>query len=235
MKSFFVTGTDTGVGKTTVTSALCAYCSIEKGLNVGVMKPFESGLSLYGKDSLPWDAISLKEASGSQDDLALINPYAFETPVAPQAASELEHVQIDLENLDMIYGRLKKEHEVVFIEGAGGILVPIKKNFFFCDLMKRWKTSVIVISRLGLGTINHTLLTCRFLKIEGIRVAGVILNDTEGKTDAATKTNPDILSRYLDVPLMGIFPHIRREETMDRKGLVEIVKKNLDMNHILTA
>jgi dethiobiotin synthetase len=89
MKSFFVTGTDTGIGKTMVTSAMCAYLSLDRGMDVGVMKPFESGLGLYGKDALPCDAIALREASGSQDDLFLINPYSFDNPVAPETAAEL--------------------------------------------------------------------------------------------------------------------------------------------------
>lgn len=233
MNNFFVTGTDTGVGKTTVTAALSAYCALKKGRDVGVMKPLESGLSLYRKDSLPWDAISLKEASGSADDLSLINPYAFETPIAPGAAAELEHVQIDLEHLDRIYERLSRDHDILFIEGAGGVLVPIKHNFFFSDLMKRWNTKTIIISRLGLGTINHTLLTCYFLKNHGIPIAGVILNDTDGKSDAATKTNPDLLTRYLEAPLLGVFPHLPHTGTLDRQQLADLVDKNIDMGPLL--
>ena len=233
MRSFFVTGTDTGVGKTTVSCALCAYSSLNRGLDVGVMKPFESGLALYGKDSLPRDAILLKEASGSKDDLSLINPYALETPVAPEAAAEIEHVQIDLENLDRLYRRLEAAHDILFVEGAGGVLVPIKKGFFFSDLMRRWKTSAIVVSRLGLGTINHTLLTCRFLRSEHIPVAGVIINDTEGKKDAATKTNPEMLARYLDVPLLGVYPHRKQGGPINREALAQVAEKHLDMRALI--
>jgi dethiobiotin synthetase len=234
MKVFLITGTDTGVGKTTVTCALCAYFSLRRGFDVGVMKPFESGLSLYGKDQLPLDAVSLREASGSHDDLSLINPYAFLEPLAPYVAAELEHVQIDLEHLDRIYARLLKGHELMFIEGAGGVLVPIKKDFFFADLIKRWHTHVIVVSRLGLGTINHTLLTCRYLKNEGIPVAGVILNNVDGKTDRAAKTNPEALARHLgDTPLLGIFPYIGKRPPPAREELAEIVEKNLNTEPIL--
>lgn len=233
MKVFFVTGTDTGVGKTTVACVLCAYCSLVKKLDVGVMKPFESGLSRRDKDLLPWDAISLKEASGSQDDLALINPYSFEAPIAPEAAAEIEHVHVDLENLDRIYTQLSQTHDILFVVGAGGLLVPIKKNVFFSDLVKRWKTPVLLVSRLGLGTINHTLLTCRYLKTEGIPVAGVILNDINGRADAATKTNRDVLARYLDVPILGIYPHMSGIGVMDRSALAGTVEKNLNMRPLL--
>jgi dethiobiotin synthetase len=227
-KNFFVTGTDTGVGKTTVACALAAYCSTVKGLDVGVMKPFEPGLSLYGKDRLPWDAISLKEASGSPDDVAIINPYAFDAALPPGAAAEIEHVRIDLEHLDRVYSRLSNSHDILFIEGAGGVLSPIGRNFFFADLMKRWGTAVIVVARLGIGTVNHTLLTCRFLSDRGIQVAGVILNDLTGKVDAATRTNREVLSRYLDVPILGVFPHLQQTETMDRNSLAQAVEKRID-------
>jgi len=232
-KGFFVTGTATGVGKTTVACALSAYCSLTKKLDVGVMKPFEPGLSLRGKDSLPWDAISLKEASGSQDDLALINPYSFEAALSPDTAAELEHVWIDFENLDRIYKQLHKGHDMLFVEGSGGVLTPLQKGFFVSDLIKRWKMPVIVVARLGIGTVNHTLLTCRFLKCEGIPVAGVILNDREGKPDASTRTNPDILARYLDVPLLGVYPHGTQRGPMDREALANAVEKHLDMTPIL--
>ena len=221
------------MGKTTVSCALCAYSSLIRGLDVGVMKPFESGLALHGKDSPPRDATLLKEASGSKDDLSLINPYALETPVAPEAAAEIEHVQIDLESLDRLYQRLAAAHDMLFVEGAGGVLVPIKKGFFFSDLMRRWKTSAIVVSRLGLGTINHTLLTCRFLRSEHIPVAGVIINDPEGKKDAATKTNPEMLARYLDVPLLGVYPYRKQGGAMDREALAQAAEKHLDMRALI--
>src|SRR5271157_753182 len=103
MKAFFVTGTDTGVGKTVVTSAIAAYCSLKKHLDVGVMKPFESGLPAGGGDRSRGDALQLREASGSRDALTVIRPYAFEAPLAPEAASERERVEIDIAVVDAIY------------------------------------------------------------------------------------------------------------------------------------
>jgi dethiobiotin synthetase len=230
MPPIFVTGTDTGVGKTVVTAALAAFSALCKGLDVGVMKPLEAGLTLHDKDLLPWDAIVLKEASGTQDDLSLINPYRFESPTAPETASELEHMRVDLELLDRTYNKLKATHQILFIEGAGGILVPITRNFFYVDLMKRWDVRVLVVARLGLGTINHTLLTCDYLKHAGISVAGVILNDCEGKKDLATKTNPEMLARYLEVPLLGLFPYLETASRglPDRALLAGLVEKHID-------
>ena len=232
MKILFVTGTGTGIGKTMVTCGLAAYCSIVKRLDVGVMKPFEPGLSLYGKDRLPWDAISLKEASGSQDDVA-DQPLRLRRRYTAGAAAEIEHVQIDLEHLDNIYSGLSTSHDVLFIEGAGGVLAPIRRDFFFSDLMKRWKTTVIVVARLGIGTVNHSLLTCRFLRSEGIQMAGLILNDLAGKADAATKTNREVLSQYLDIPILGVFPHMEHTEVMDRSLLADITEKNINMTPLV--
>ena len=165
--------------------------------------------------------------------MALINPYAFDAAIPPGAAAEIEHVKIDLEHLDKIYSRLSASHELLLIEGAGGVLAPIGKNFFFADLMKRWSTTVIVVARPGIGTVNHTLLTFRFLASQGIHTAGVILNDLKGKADAASRTNREVLSHYLDVPILSVFPHLEQTETMDRTLLVHVVKKSIDTAALL--
>jgi len=226
----FITGTDTGVGKTTVTSSLSAFLSLRKKMNVGVMKPFESGLSKRDKDLLPWDAICLREASGSTDDLDDISPYTFEAPLAPEVAASMEHIQIDMDIVDRIFHKIMKKHDVVIIEGAGGVLVPIKKNFFYADLIKKWKAPTIIVSRLGLGTINHTLLTNNYLQSRGVKVLGVILNNDDGTGDLAAQTNPEVLKRYLNVPILGTFPYIQGllKEGMDRELLAGIFEKNID-------
>ena len=235
MKAIFITGTDTGVGKTVISSALCAFFSVQKGMNVGVMKPFESGLSKQNKDLLPWDAICLREASGSSDNLGLISPYTFEAPLAPEVAAALEHIEIDIDMVDRIYRGLLSEHDLVVIEGAGGVLVPIKKDFFFVDLIRKWEAPTLVVSRLGLGTINHTLLTCKYLHDRGVKVVGVILNDTDGLGDLAARTNPEVLGRYLDVPVLGVFPHTKDiiKGGLDRERMADIFARNITTDVLL--
>jgi dethiobiotin synthetase len=235
MKVIFVTGTDTGVGKTVISSAISSFFSIRKQMNVGVMKPFESGLSKRDKDLLPWDAICLREASGSNDDLNIISPYTFESPVAPEVAAMLEHVNIDISMVDKIYHSLKKSHDLLVIEGAGGVLVPIRENFFFADLIQKWNAPTLIVSRLGLGTINHTLLTNHLLKERGIKVLGVILNNTDGLGDLPAQTNPAILRKYLDVPVLGIFPHVKDllKGSVDRERMADIFAKNINTDALL--
>jgi dethiobiotin synthetase len=140
-------------------------------------------------------------------------------------------VEIDIAVVDAIYRRLAQSHDVLLVEGAGGILVPIRKDFFFIDLVKGWKLPVVIVSRLGLGAINHTLLTCRYLLHEGVAVVGVVLNDADGNADQAKGYNAEMLSRYLDVPLLGVFPHHRgmAGDHPDRELLARLAEQHLDM------
>jgi dethiobiotin synthetase len=237
VKAFFITGTDTGVGKTAISASLAAFLSLKKELDVGVMKPFESGLSKTGEAGLSCDAKFLKDASGTSDVLEKISPYTFEAPLAPEAAAKLENTVIDFDEVTRIFRDLLNRHDVLVVEGAGGVLVPIYTGFFFCDLIKAWDLPVIIVSRLGLGTINHTLLTNHFLQSMGISVVGVILNDAEGTKDIATKTNPEMLKQYLNVPILGIFPHLEDHtlHTMKRELLADMFAGHIDTETIMRA
>ena len=234
MRAFFVTGTDTGVGKTLASVSLAAYFSRIKGLDVGVMKPFETGLPLDRTEFFPCDARSLKDASGTRDGLAVINPCTFLLPLSPEAAAQEEGKEIDLGLAEGTYRKIAESHDITIVEGAGGVLVPIKENFFFRDLIKQWSLPVVVVARLGLGTINHTLLTCRSLEAEGIRVIGVILNDTDDSYDVAVKSNPQMLGKYLCAPVLGIMPHLKGREGQDPDFglLAEMAAARLDVDTI---
>jgi len=235
VKTLFITGTDTGIGKTVVSMCLCAYLSLRRGMNVGVMKPFESGLTEGGQEARSRDSVLLREASGSTDSLKKINPYAFEAPLAPEVAAELEHRVIDLDNIDRIYRDLSGAHDVVVIEGAGGVMVPIKKDFFYADLIRRWDAPVIAASKLGLGAINHTLLTTRFLESQGINIAGVILNNAGNEAGIASQTNPGVLKRYLRAPFLGVLPYLAdvTKKEIDRERLAGAFEQNIDVAAIL--
>jgi dethiobiotin synthetase len=198
------------------------------------MKPFETGLPSDRTELFPCDAKSLKDASGSTDNLALINPCTFELPLAPETAAQLNGKTIDLAVIDRAYEKIVRTHDITIVEGAGGILVPILEGFFFADLIARWALATVVVGRLGLGSINHTLLTCRVLQARGIRIIGVILNDTEGTDDVASRTNPDIIRKYLNVPILGVVPYFKTSERegLDRETLAAIPASHLDTKAI---
>jgi dethiobiotin synthetase len=232
MKTIFITGTDTGVGKTTVSASLAAFLSLRKRMNVGVMKPFETGLPKDDKDSGTRDAFLLRAASGSADNLSDISPYTFEAPLAPEIAADLEHAKIDLRVLDRAYKKIAGRHDIVVVEGAGGIMVPIKKKFFYVDLIERWNAPVIIIARLAVGTINHTLLTYDLLKKRGIKVIGVILNNNDKTKSTVAQTNLEMLKYYLTIPVLGIYPY---SEGLLRPGLNRALLADIFTKHIDSA
>lgn len=237
LKTVFITGTDTEVGKTAVSAGLAAYLSIRKRMDVGVMKPFESGVAKSANPVLR-DASLLKFASGTGDTLDEITPYRFEAPLAPLPASEREGMSIDISLVSDVFRRLKTSHDVLIVEGAGGILVPITRDFFFTDLMKLWSVPVLVVARLGLGTINHTLLTVKYLQTAGIHVIGVVLNNAEGSTDDSAESNPEMLAHFMDVPVLGIFPHVQGLQTSEKAGrefLADLCMRYIDTESILSS
>lgn len=223
MNSLFVTGTDTGVGKTVIAAALAAVLK-KKGTDVGVMKPVATG----GWD----DARFLVTAAGVKDNLFIVNPYCLGTPVAPAVAAEIEGLKIDIRKIKSAYETLSKRHDVLIVEGVGGILVPIYKNYLVTDLINDLKLPVIIVARPGLGTINHTLLTIRQAKASRIKVLGVIINNfDESNSGVAEKTAPEVIERIGKVPVIGIIRHIEGVETEKGfKALVNEVEKKVQID-----
>src|SRR3990170_290150 len=174
-KGYFITGTDTGVGKTFVTAGIAVVLK-EKGVNVGVMKPVETGCAEKERELEPQDALFLKKAAGVSDELDLINPYRFKACLAPSIASKLEGKNIDLNRIKECYDTLASKHSLMLVEGAGGLLTPINEAYTVADLIKLLNLPIIIIAASRLGMLNHTLLTVRHAQSIGIRVAGIILN-----------------------------------------------------------
>lgn len=220
MKNVFITGTDTGVGKTLVAAALAAVLR-KKGTDVGVMKPVATG----GWD----DARLLASAAEVKDNLFLVNPYCLGTPVAPAVAAEIEGIKIDIRKIKSAYETLSNRHDVLVVEGVGGLLVPIYKSYMVTDLINDLKLPVIIIARPGLGTINHTLLTLRQARASRIEVIGVIINNyNEENSGIAEKTAPDVIERIGKVPVLGIVRHIEGAETEEGfKALVKEVEERV--------
>jgi dethiobiotin synthetase len=232
VKEIFVTGTDTGVGKTIVAGALAiALKSI--GYSVGVMKPIETGCKKIGKRLIPLDAIFLKEAARAKDSLDIINPYRFERPLSPAVAADLEGARIERSLILKSYKTLKKRYEIMIIEGAGGILVPVYKDYLFLDLIRDMGTPILIVARPGLGTINHTLLTVRCALENVIEVKGIILNHTKNKKpDPSEETNPIVIKKLSGVPILGIMPFLK---ILDRKSLGKTASERIDIGKIFNS
>jgi len=203
-QGIFITGTDTGVGKTYVAAGIAAALKA-RGINVGVMKPAESGCRMRGGRPIPADALRLLKASGARDSLSLVNPYAFRHALAPSVAAELECRRIDPDKILKACNTLAERHEFMIVEGAGGIMAPLSEDYLFLDLAEELGLPVVIVARPGLGAINHTLLTISVLQARIIPIAGVVINHSEDrKPDLATRTNPIIIEKISGVPVLGV-------------------------------
>ncbi len=222
-KGYFITGTDTGVGKTFVTAGIAAVFK-EKGVNVGVMKPVETGCAEKDGKLEPQDALYLKNAAGVGDELDLINPYRFKASLAPSIASKLEGKNIDLNRIKECYDKLASRHGIMFVEGAGGLLAPINENETVADLIKVLHLPLIVIAESRLGTINHTLLTVKHAQSIGLEVKGIIINYPALATDESLSANQTEIKRLTNIPVLGELPFC----DMDRAS--KMVKKYLRLS-----
>lgn len=203
MKGIFITGTDTGVGKTYVGAGLAAALR-EQGIDVGVMKPAETGC-LPRKGALaPRDALNLMKAGGVDDPLDLVNPYRFRAPLAPAVAAAREGKQIEIRRIVSAFRTLARKHACMVVEGAGGIMVPLTNSHNYLDLAGLLGLPVLVVARPGLGTINHTLLTVMALRSRRLRIAGIVINHRSRKRPGlAERTGPRVIERMSDVPIIG--------------------------------
>lgn len=229
-KGFFITGTDTGVGKTVITGAIIKAMR-SRGIDACAMKPIETGCLRVGNILYPSDGMFLKGIAVMDDDIKHITPYCFEKPVAPFVASEMEGTGIDIDVIGNEFKYLMKKYGSVVVEGIGGILVPIKKDYFVIDLIKQLEQPLIVVSKPSLGTINHTLLTIDYALKKGIKVAGIIINFSRPQDNStAEQTNKAVLQQISPVPVIGTFPHI---ENIECKALESAALKFLDIEALL--
>lgn len=188
----FITGTDTGVGKTIVAGAIVAYLKAQ-GLSVGVMKPAETGCREKGGELYPVDAAYLKKISGSTDPLDTICPYRFAEPLAPAVAAKRAGKKINIELIKKRFKAIAEKHDAVIVEGAGGLMVPLSGQYLFLDLAAELGLPLVIVGRAGLGTINHTLLTLNTARERGLEISGIILNEARPEAGAAIETNPQVL------------------------------------------
>jgi dethiobiotin synthetase len=203
-KGIFITGTDTGVGKTVFSAALARLLA-DKGIKVGVMKPVTSGcierdgqLVSVDAELLAWGARVVMNQE--------IAPYLLREPIAPSAAAEMEHIKIEFSRILAAYHRLSEEHDFVIVEGAGGLMVPLAGGLLIADLVKLLDLPLLVVARPNLGTVNHTILTCFVARELGLKVKGTIINNYPASPDKAESTAPHLIDSLSGVPLLARVP-----------------------------
>lgn len=198
--SVFLTGTDTGVGKTFTAVQLLRLLRA-RGLRCAGMKPICCGDRQ--------DAELLLAASSGELSIDEVNPVWLKTPVAPMAAALLEKAPVATERLREGLANLRKRFDFVVVEGVGGWLVPISEHYFVSNLAADMGLPVVVVAKNRLGCLNHTLLTVRSVAGHGLVCQGVALNSPDGASDASTETNSDILTATAGVPILpGLVPDL---------------------------
>jgi len=215
MQSLFVTGTDTGIGKTLVTALLVLNLRA-RGIDAGVMKPIASGCSSMNSELVSEDARWLREVTGVHDELDLMNPIRLQEPLAPLVAARRANEKSGefIERSLAAYEELQQRHDCVIVEGVGGLLAPLaerKGEIQTCaDLANALGLPVAVVARRGLGTINHTLMTCATILQTPARFAGIVFCDAMPveASDIAAATSPAIIAEMARLPVWASVPFI---------------------------
>ncbi|QSX79428.1 dethiobiotin synthase [Agrilutibacter solisilvae] len=204
-RALFVTGTDTGIGKS-VASAALLHAFRARGLRAVGMKPVASGCEWLQGGWRNEDALALQAASDPTPDYDDINPYALEHPLAPELAAADAGISIALPPIVAAYARLRAQADVVVVEGVGGWMAPLTAQLDQATLVNELGLSVVLVVGLRLGCINHARLTARAIQADGLHLAGWIANEVDPSM-ARRDDNVEILRRVLPAPCWGRLPH----------------------------
>jgi dethiobiotin synthetase len=232
-RGIFITGTDTGVGKTVVASAVAAALRL-KGIDVGVMKPVHTGCPLDRRGNpVPADSIRLIRHARVADPVQDVSPYLFSRPLAPSAAAELEKRAIRFSKILDRYSSLMDRHDFMVVEGIGGLMVPITRRLLVAHLARRMKLPLLIVARARLGTINHTLLTLSAARRFKLSVRGVVFNSTAGKVPASLEATVRIIRSLHSIPMIGILNHAKGIDRWNSRRLEQWLAKGVDVDYLL--
>ena len=227
MKSLFITGTDTDVGKTYITAGL-AITLRKMGIDIGVMKPFAAGIAQ--KNGFKSEDVEiLSNAAQINDPETLLNPQFFPISASPYTAWKKLKIKPKISMVLSSFKKLSNIHEMMLVEGMGGILTPILKDYYVTNLIKDMKIPTIIVTRSKVGTVNHTLMTVRMCEKYKIPIKGIIINnfDDGGYQINQLKKDLEDLTR---IKVLGSIPFIN---DLSDKSLYKIFKKNIDMKLLL--
>ncbi len=226
MKSLFITGTDTDVGKTYITAGL-AVAIRKTGIDVGVMKPFAAG-TVQKKGYKSEDITILSRAAMTCDPENLVNPQFFPIPASPYTAWKKLKTKPKISTILSGFKKLTKLHDMILVEGMGGIMTPILKNYYVTNLIKEMKIPTIIVTRSKVGTINHTIMTVKMCEKYKIPIKGIIINNFEN--GYPVKELKRDLENLTGVPILGSIPFI---QNMSDSSLYRTFKKNIDLKSLL--
>ena len=224
MTSLFVTGTDTDVGKTCVTASIVSYLS-RMNVNVGVMKPFASGYKAT-TDSVSDDVRILMKYSRVNDPVDLVNPYFFEIPTSPYDACKQLNREIDISKVINSYKQLTSIHDVVIVEGIGGIMTPISKNYFVSDLIADLQMNAIIVTGSKVGTVNHLMLTYQHVKEKNLGLNGFLIN--QNVSDGYESSN--LKQQIIDLTGQTVYGTIPYQKSFNIESYVENFSNFIDVS-----
>ncbi len=226
MKSIFITGTDTDVGKTYITAGL-GVTFRKMGIDVGVMKPFAAG-SAQKKGYKSKDIVIISRAAQVCDPENLVNPQFFPISASPYTAWKNLKTKPKISTILSSFKKLSKLHDMILVEGMGGIMTPILKDYYVTNLIKEMKIPTVIVTRSKVGTVNHTIMTCKMCEKYKIPIKGIIINDfDDGYPVNELKRD---LQNLTGVKVLGSIPFIKH---MSSASLYRIFKKNIDLKTLL--
>jgi len=218
-RSFFITGTDTGVGKTLVSCALI-HALITRGLKVAGMKPIASGSEWLPQGLRNSDALSLQQAANVAADYQLINPYCFAPPIAPHLAARQANAVIEMPVLQRAHAALASQADVVIVEGAGGWRVPLPSGYL-SDFPEAEGMAVILVVGLRLGCLNHAVLSAEVIQAGRCRLVGWVGNGIDPEF-ALLQENLETLRERLPAPCLGVLPNAAAPDARALSGLLDV-------------
>jgi|TARA_B100000809_G_scaffold182448_1_gene180206 dethiobiotin synthetase len=226
LKSLFIAGTDTDVGKTYIAAGL-AVAFRKMGIDVGVMKPFAAGRA-EKKGYKSEDIVILSRAAKACDPEKLVNPQFFKIPASPYTAWKTLKTKPKISTILSSFKKLTKLHDMILVEGMGGIMTPILKNYYITNLIKEMKIPAVIVTRSKIGTVNHTIMTCKMCEKYKIPVKGIIINNfDDGYPIPELKRD---LQNLTGIKVLGSIPFIKN---LSDASLYRIFKKNIDLKTLL--
>ncbi|MGI9011199.1 MAG: dethiobiotin synthase [Nitrososphaeraceae archaeon] len=225
-KGIFIIGIDTEIGKTTIAAGL-SNLLFRKGIEIGVMKPFATGIKQYSKDFKSLDTKMLKDASGNKDNDNIINPFFYSIPTAPYLAKKILKLNenIDIEEILNKYKEIENRHDFTIVEGIGGLMVPLSKDFSVADLASIINIPIILITSNRIGSINHIIMTYRTAILYKLKITGIIINNKckylETYYKLITNSLPRVVEELTQCKVLATIPYIKKPTAKKIANILE--------------